>query len=275
MPINLIATDLDGTLLAPDHITITPRTLSALTSAHQKGVKIAISTGRTLSLIKNVAEKLPFVDYIIYSNGAGVYDCRKKATVFVEPVKKDKSEAITTLLESLGVYYNIYADGNIYISSELDSHIFEKVDLPKDFLNQFLATAVAVNDIKTATSDKATEMIVAYFAPEEARMKIMSLINNLGGLHTVSSFSNNIEIMSENASKGNAVKAICDIIGCTNENAMTFGDAWNDCSMLEFANHSFAMANGDAKCKMSAKNICPSNAEDGVAQMIEKYILNI
>jgi hydroxymethylpyrimidine pyrophosphatase-like HAD family hydrolase len=55
---------------------------------------------------------------------------------------------------------------------------------------------------------------------------------------------------------------------------MTFGDAWNDCSMLEFADHSFAMANGDAKCKMSAKNICPSNAEDGVAQMIEKYILN-
>ena len=160
MPINLIATDLDGTLLAPDHITITPRTLSALTSAHQKGVKIAISTGRTLSLIKNVAEKLPFVDYIIYSNGAGVYDCRKKATVFVETVKKDKSEAITTLLDNLGVYYNIYADGNIYISSELDSRVFEKVDLPKDFLNQFLSTAVAVNDIKTATSDKATEMIV-------------------------------------------------------------------------------------------------------------------
>ena len=275
MPINLIATDLDGTLLAPDHITITQRTLSALTSAHQKGVKIAISTGRTLSLIKNVAEKLPFVDYIIYSNGAGVYDCRKKTTVFVEPVKKDKSEAITTLLESLGVYYNIYADGNIYISSELDSRVFEKVDLPKDFLNQFLSTAVAVNDIKTATSDKATEMIVAYFVPEKARREIMLLINELGGLHTVSSFSDNIEIMSENASKGNAVKAICDIIGCTNENAMTFGDAWNDCSMLEFADHSFAMANGDAKCKMSAKNICPSNAEDGVAQMIEKYILNI
>ena len=85
MPINLIATDLDGTLLAPDHITITQRTLSALTSAHQKGVKIAISTGRSLSLIINVAEKLPFVDYIIYSNGAGVYDCSKKETVFTEP----------------------------------------------------------------------------------------------------------------------------------------------------------------------------------------------
>ena len=92
----------------------------------------------------------------------------------------------------------------------------------------------------------------------KARNEIMAIVDKLGELHTVSSFSDNIEIMSEKASKGNAVKAICDIIGCTAENAMTFGDAWNDCSMLEFAEHSFAMENGDEKCKNSAKNICPS-----------------
>jgi len=274
MDINLIATDLDGTLLAPDHVSVTQRTLSALLSAHTKGVKIAISTGRTLSLIKDIAEKLPFVDYIIYSNGAGVFDCNKKQTVFVEAVKKDKSVKITELLDKLGVYYNVYADGNIYLTPASDTSIFEKVDLPKDFLHQFLATAVNVSDIRNATADKDTEMIVVYFAPDEARKEILGLVNDLGGLHTVSSFSDNIEIMSSVASKGNAVKAICDILGCSADNAMTFGDAWNDCSMLEFAEHSFAMANGDEKCKQSAKNICPSNAEDGVAQMIEKYVLN-
>ncbi|MBR3868033.1 MAG: HAD family phosphatase [Clostridia bacterium] len=274
MDIKIIATDLDGTLLAPDHVSITPRTLSALTKAHEMGVKIAISTGRTLSLIKDVAEKLPFVDYIIYSNGAGVYDCNKKQTVFVQSIKKDTSVKITELLDKLGVYYNVYADGNIYLTPASDTSIFEKVDLPKDFLHQFLATAITVHDIKEATADKNTEMIVVYFAPDEARNEIMSLVDKSGGLHTVSSFSDNIEIMSEKASKGNAVKAICDILGCTADNAMTFGDAWNDCSMLEFAKFSFAMANGDEKCKQSAKNICPSNAEDGVAKMIEKYVIN-
>ena len=274
MNIKIIASDLDGTLLAPDHVSITPRTLSALTKAHSMGVKIAISTGRTLSLIKDVAEKLPFVDYIIYSNGSGVYDCNKKQTVFVQPIKKDTSEKIIDLLDSLGVCYNVYADGNIYLTQTSDTSIFEKVDLPKDFLHKFLATAKNVPDIKNATADADTEMIVVYFAPDSARNEIMALVKSSGELHTVSSFSNNIEIMAENASKGNAVKAICDISGCTAENAMTFGDAWNDCSMLEFAEHSFAMENGDEKCKNSAKNICPSNAADGVAQMIEKYILN-
>ncbi len=272
MNINLIASDLDGTLLAPDHVSVTPRTFSALTNAHNQGVKIAISTGRTLSLIKNVAEKLPFIDYIIYSNGAGVYDCKEKKTVFVEAVEKHKSEKITKLLDRLGVYYNVYADGNIYLTPASDTSIFEKVDLPKDFLHQFLATSLTVPDIKTATEDKSTEMIVVYFAPDDARKEIMNLVVDLHELHTVSSFSDNIEIMSEKASKGNAVKAICDILGCTADNAMTFGDAWNDCSMLEFAKHSFAMENGDSKCKQSAKNICPSNAEDGVAQMIEKFV---
>ena len=274
MNIKIIASDLDGTLLAPDHVSITPRTLSALTKAHSMGVKIAISTGRTLSLIKDVAEKLPFVDYIIYSNGSGVYDCNKKQTVFVQPIKKDTSEKIIDLLDSLGVYYNVYANGNIYLTQTSDTSIFEKVDLPKDFLHKFLATAKNVPDIKNATADADTEMIVVYFAPDPASNEIMSLVKSSGELHTVSSFSNNIEIMAENASKGNAVKAICDISGCTAENAMTFGDAWNDCSMLEFAEYSFAMENGDEKCKNSAKNICPSNAEDGVAKMIEKYILN-
>lgn len=274
MDIKIIATDLDGTLLAPDHVSITPRTMSALTKAHEMGVKIAISTGRTLSLIKDVAEKLPVVDYIIYSNGAGVYDCNKKQTVFVQPIKKDTSAKITELLDKLGVYYNVYADGNIYLTPASDTSIFEKVDLPKDFRHQFLATAITVDDVKKSTADKDTEMIVVYFAPDEARNEIMSLVNESGGLHTVSSFSDNIEIMSEKASKGNAVKAICDILGCTADNTMTFGDAWNDCSMLEFATHSFAMANGDEKCKQSAKFITDSNVEDGVAKMIEKYIIN-
>ena len=54
---------------------------------------------------------------------------------------------------------------------------------------------------------------------------------------------------------------------------MTFGDASNDATMLEYAYYSFAMENGDEICKKSARFSAPSNAEDGVAQMVEKYVL--
>lgn len=274
MSIKLIATDLDGTLLAPDHVSITPRTMSALTKAHEMGVKIAISTGRTLALIKEVHDKIPFADYVIYSNGAAVYDCKKEETVYTQNVPVEKTQRIIELLEKFSVYYNIYAGGNIYMKRTSDTSIFENADLPRDFLMHFLETALLTDDMNEEMQNKTAEQIIIYFASDECRKAISELLDELGNLHTVSSFSDNIEIMSDSASKGLAVKAICDILGCTAENAMTFGDAWNDCSMLEFAEYSFAMANGDEKCKQSAKFITDSNAQDGVAKMIEKYILS-
>ena len=51
MPVKLIACDLDGTLLGADHITVSQRTVKALADAHEKGMKIAVATGRTLSVI--------------------------------------------------------------------------------------------------------------------------------------------------------------------------------------------------------------------------------
>ena len=57
--IKLIATDLDGTLMAPDHLTVTDRTYNALKKAHDKGIKIAVATGRPMTLIDNVISQVP------------------------------------------------------------------------------------------------------------------------------------------------------------------------------------------------------------------------
>lgn len=51
MSIKLIATDLDGTLMSGDHLTVSPRTVAALQAAHDRGVCLAIATGRTLVLL--------------------------------------------------------------------------------------------------------------------------------------------------------------------------------------------------------------------------------
>ena len=73
--------------------------------------------------------------------------------------------------------------------------------------------------------------------------------------------------------KGTALDGLCKIMGISSDEAMTFGDASNDATMLRYAYYSFAMENGDEICKASARFSAPSNAEDGVAQMIEKYAL--
>ena len=74
MAVKLIASDLDGTLMATDHMTVAERTKNALVAAHNKGIKIAIATGRTLTFTNSVTAQIPFVDYVVSSNGAAVYD---------------------------------------------------------------------------------------------------------------------------------------------------------------------------------------------------------
>ena len=51
MNIKLIATDVDGTLVADDHLTIPPININAFRKAKENGALIAVSTGRPYSLL--------------------------------------------------------------------------------------------------------------------------------------------------------------------------------------------------------------------------------
>ena len=55
MSIKLIATDLDGTLMAPDHLTVTKRTYDALKSSHDKGIRLAVASHwSTMTLLRSI-----------------------------------------------------------------------------------------------------------------------------------------------------------------------------------------------------------------------------
>ena len=88
----------------------------------------------------------------------------------------------------------------------------------------------------------------------------------------VKGVNGNLEMTDKNATKGFAVKGLCDALGLSSENVMCFGDGENDCSMLEFADYSFAMANGTDLVKSTAKFITDTNDNAGVAKAIKKYV---
>ena len=75
-----------------------------------------------------------------------------------------------------------------------------------------------------------------------------------------------------NATKGFAVKGLADALNIGKENIMCFGDGENDCSMLSFADYSFAMANGNEIAKSTAKFVTDTNDNYGVANAIKKYV---
>lgn len=270
MAIKIIATDLDGTLMAPDHLTVTERTKSALTAAHEKGVKIAVATGRALNFTAGVTKQVPFADYVICSNGASVYDRNAGEFIYTNLVSPEVTYEAVKLLETLPVYYNIYMDGKIYAQDGKVKY-FDNFGLPTVFLEDFASKLTVCDDMLSEVEGKGAELIDVFYNAE-TKQKIFDFFESKG-LVLTSALTGVVSATAVGSDKGTALKGLCDIMGFTADEAMTFGDASNDSTMLKFAGYSFAMANGDEICKASAKFQAPSNAEDGVAQMIEKYAL--
>lgn len=278
MSIKLIVTDLDGTLMAPDHTTVTERTRQALKEAHDKGVKTAIATGRTISLIGMVTNQVDFIDYVIYSNGAAVYDRVNKKLIYTSFFDTENALELAKFLDSEPVFYEIYANGWSYIRNDKVS-LFDMGNLPKDFIDEITKHTVFVDDMCEIIKKSDVEKFnISSMAPERAEYITEKLISFKDTEWTSSlpgsKVQNQMEFMKKGVNKGAAVKGMCSVLNISPESVMAFGDAQNDCSMLELAGWSFAMGNACEECRQTAKYITDTNANDGLAKAVEEYVLN-
>ena len=82
-----------------------------------------------------------------------------------------------------------------------------------------------------------------------------------------------LEFVNKESSKGVGLKALSEHLGITEKEVIAVGDANNDLSMLEYAGLGVAMENGTKEVKEIANYITKSNEEDGVAHIINKFIL--
>ena len=68
------------------------------------------------------------------------------------------------------------------------------------------------------------------------------------------------------------MKALGEHLGIQREEIICIGDAGNDLDMIEYAGLGVAMGNAFEEVKAAADYITGSNEEDGVAQVIEKFV---
>jgi len=82
-----------------------------------------------------------------------------------------------------------------------------------------------------------------------------------------------LEITHPQATKGRALKILADNLGVRREEILAFGDSFNDIDMLEYAGLGVAVENARPAVKKVADLISPPHHEDGVAQILEQYVL--
>ena len=83
-----------------------------------------------------------------------------------------------------------------------------------------------------------------------------------------------LEILPKNINKASALEELLSFVGAERDELMAFGDGYNDISMLEFAGMGVAMGNAHSEVKEHADIIAPGNDEDGIADILERYVLN-
>jgi Cof subfamily protein (haloacid dehalogenase superfamily) len=82
-----------------------------------------------------------------------------------------------------------------------------------------------------------------------------------------------LEIMPKGINKAKAIGILLDHLGYSKEELIACGDGFNDVHMVEYAGLGVAMANACEQVKTVADFVTKSNNDDGVAYVVEKFML--
>lgn len=270
--IRLIAMDMDGTLLN-ERQEISPANLQALREAVDKGIDIAICSGRLSGDSALFALDAGLSSCRILSlNGAYCLDAPLGEAYVTHTMPAEAFDACAGILDEYDVSYACFWQNKIAV---LDSSQSEQV---RNWATQRGREGSPEYFYGKEARDKAAQegicKIVYIEQTDAGRIaEIRARLTRIAGIDITSSWPDNLEIMPEGINKGLAVRELAQRLGLTAAQVMTIGDYDNDLSMIAYAGCGVAMANATENVKRAAKYITLSNAEDGVAEAIRRYAL--
>ena len=269
MKYKLLAIDMDGTLLNSNN-EVSLRTREAINEAKKRGVNVVIATGRILESASFYSKKLDLKNPILACNGALIVD-EKLNIIYKNPMEVDKVKSIAQLSKDMGVYYHFYDEKKLYSPIRIE----EIIKFYNEGNGDKTVDMEVFTDIDRLTKERNINIYKFLFIDNNIdKLKILrNEINRLENIGTSSSWPNNIEAMAANVSKGQGLDKLCKIMNIEAEEVIAIGDSENDLSMFKFAGLSVAMGNGEKIAKDNAAYITDTNNKDGVAKVIEKFIL--
>lgn len=268
MNIKLIGIDIDGTLLNSKK-ELTTATVDALQAASDRGIQVAISTGRMLSECTALLKRLPMVRYIVTCTGAQVIDLRTGETLFRQALTAEELRRFYSILRPFDMMIQVFSDVDGLIHNrwkDLDEG--ERFCSPA-LIDNFRRTHMAEDDLDQYIADYTglTNKIHMFFGSTAERDAAWDLVRD-EPYEIMDTMPSDLEIMPLGVDKGRGIHALAEHLGVTADETMAIGDGGNDVGMLQYAGRSVAMANASDSAKAAAKYLTASNDEDGVAKAV-------
>jgi Cof subfamily protein (haloacid dehalogenase superfamily) len=274
MKYKLIAMDMDGTLLNSKK-EVSERTREVLGKAAALGVKLVVCTGRIFTSALVYADIIGSSAPVVASNGAYIREKDRNEIIYEKNLDPDKALKIAGMAERYGFYPHIFTADTIYTKKII--HFSENYNRwNQTSPEEYKSKINVVDDFEAAIGECRDRLLkVAVMTDDiENLQRLRREITESVEISIMSSYYNSFEAMEAGVSKGSAVKYLADYFGFSTEEVICIGDNENDLSMIEYAGLGVAMGNSEENLKEIADYITETNDNDGVAAVIEKFILN-
>ena len=258
----LIATDLDGTLLSPAG-SVSVRTRCALAALAEAGIELVCVTARPPRWVDHLAEVAGVHGTVICANGAFVYNVLRRTVVQSHGMPPATAQGIAAdvrrLLPGVGFAAEL-ADG-VHLECEYPELHPESV--PED---------AAYGPIDAVARPVGKLLARSLRMPDEEFVQRVAEIVGSRARVTYSGAGGLAEIGPPGVTKASALIDWCTARGIVSRDVWAFGDMPNDLPMLTWAGVSFAVANAHPDVRAASSHTCPSNADDGVACVMEALL---
>lgn len=259
--------DLDGTL-TNDEKKVTPKTKEALMEMQEQGHIVALASGRPTPGMVPIAREIQlekYGGYIMSFNGGKIINCKTNETIFENVVDRKYLPELIRYARQNNLGLITYDAKHALVATRMDKYIA----LEAMFINKIPAYMTDVEKYVNYNPNKCLYTADPEVSEYHERKIAEQFGNNLGIYRSSDYF---IEVVPKGIDKAAAIKVLIEKLEIPRENTIACGDGFNDLSMIRYAGVGVAMENAVDAVKSEADYITASNNNDGIVQVIKKYI---
>ncbi len=264
----MIVLDMDDTLLTDDH-RISDLNKKVLLEAQAKGVYVVLASGRPTIAMTAYAKELQLDlndSYMLSFNGAIISRVKDNLVLFEQKLTVEQIHALYDYSVKMNTHIITYLDDEII--SETDS---EYIEIEKEI------TGMAhrkVSSFKEYVDRPAVKCILLQ-DPEYLKTVEKDLIDFMPHLSVSTSKPFFLEVAQLGIDKAASLKRLAEEkLGIHRSEIIAVGNAGNDLTMIEYAGLGVWVDNVTPELRDKADLIVSSNNNDGVAEVVQRFILN-
>lgn len=266
----LVLSDYDDTLTLPDGA-VTPRTLAAIKAYRAAGGTFVVCTGRSYASVKKLlpniyGESDPQVPVVCYQGGLVAH---RGEILRRTAMQKADMLSLTAELEKRGIICQLYSGERMFVSKMTAAS--QHYEIITDCKFEIVGDLLAFIENYDGVFDKLL-MIAEPDAVQQLRAEFIAR-----GDHPDCKFVFSrpiyLEAIPRASGKDGALRFVADYLGVPISQTAAFGDSNNDTDMLKAAGFGVAMGNAREETKLAADAVADTNANDGLAKMLESFII--